>query len=124
MFASCRHSFEGIARKTVLQANVHKHVEKGSDLFTDEWSGYIGLHKDFQHQIINHAECYVRGNVHTNGLENFWALLKRSSKGTHVRSRRAVPICSGISTIKPFDSMSERATAQRGSPRRFPALQI
>jgi transposase-like protein len=70
--------------QATLHANVHQNVEKGAFLITDEWSGYFGLHKDFQHQVINHAECYARGHVHTNGLENFWALLKRSIKGTHV----------------------------------------
>jgi hypothetical protein len=34
--------------------------------------------------VIDHAECYARGHVHTNGLENFWSLLKRSLKGTYV----------------------------------------
>jgi hypothetical protein len=38
----------------------------------------------YTHQVIDHAECYVKGNVHTNGLENFWALFKRCIKGTHV----------------------------------------
>jgi len=42
------------------------------------------LNRDYIHQAINHAECYVKGNVHTNGLENFWSLLKRCIKGTYV----------------------------------------
>ena len=43
-----------------------------------------GLDKDYIHNVINHTECYVRGNVHTNGMENFWSLLKRAIKGTYV----------------------------------------
>lgn len=70
--------------QTVLQANVHEVVEKGANVMTDEWSGYQGLHADFVHQVINHAEKYVDGKVHTNGMENFWSLLKRTIKGTYV----------------------------------------
>ena len=43
-----------------------------------------GLDEDYAHHVINHAICYARGNVHTNGLENFWSLLKRGIKGTYV----------------------------------------
>jgi len=46
--------------------------------------GYIGLRRDYTHEIVNHAETYVRGHVHTNGIENFWSLLKRTLKGTYV----------------------------------------
>ena len=56
----------------------------GSKLFTDELASYTGLDKDYVHQFVNHAEEYVRGNVHTNGIENFWSLLKRGLKGTYV----------------------------------------
>ena len=45
---------------------------------------YDDLEKDYDRQIIDHLECYARGQVHTNGLENFWALLKRALKGTYV----------------------------------------
>src|SRR3954471_9080181 len=46
---------------------------------------YQGLkHQDFIHETIDHAECYVDGQVYTNGLENFWSLLKRGLKGTYV----------------------------------------
>ena len=56
---------------------------KGS-LHTDELLSYQGLSKHFVHNVINHAEQYVDGNVHTNGMENFWSLFKRCIKGTHV----------------------------------------
>jgi hypothetical protein len=45
---------------------------------------YMGLKEDFRHEVIDHAEKYVDGQVHTNGLENFWSLLKRGLKGTYV----------------------------------------
>jgi transposase-like protein len=67
-----------------LHAVIHKNVESGSQVFTDEHRGYAGLDADFVHAVINHAEKYVDGHVHTNGLENFWALFKRCIKGTHV----------------------------------------
>ena len=45
---------------------------------------YDDLERDYDRQIIDHLECYAKGQVHTNGLENFWSLLKRSLKGTYV----------------------------------------
>ena len=45
---------------------------------------YDGLKDDYRHQVVDHAECYVQGQVHTNGLENFWSLLKRGLNGTYV----------------------------------------
>lgn len=70
-------------RKT-LHAEVKANVEKDSNLFTDEWRSYRGLDEDYIHQVINHSIEYVRGNVHTNGIENFWSLLKRTIRGTYV----------------------------------------
>lgn len=72
-----------IKRKTV-QDEVRDNVEPGSDVFTDQLSSYEGLDPEYVHQVINHAECYAKGNVHTNSLENFWSLLKRGIKGTYV----------------------------------------
>ena len=68
----------------VLREHVSRHVEPGADLFTDEWAGYRVLSSDYVHQFVNHAEKYVEGKVHTNGMENFWTLLKRSIGGTYV----------------------------------------
>jgi transposase-like protein len=70
--------------KDTLQPLVEKHVRKGSNVYTDELLSYWGLSEKFAHQVINHAEAYVDGQVHTNGLENFWSLLKRSLRGTYV----------------------------------------
>ena len=60
---------------TVLHGLVQKHIADGSTLMMDEWGGYKGT--NLAHEIINHANEYVRGQVHTQGIENFWALLKR-----------------------------------------------
>jgi hypothetical protein len=67
-----------------LVPNVKKNVEKGSHVFTDELQAYFCLQADYTHEVINHAVSYVEGNVHTNGLENFWSLLKRGLSGTYV----------------------------------------
>jgi transposase-like protein len=67
-----------------LQGVVREYVQGGSYIFSDAWRSYNGLSADYVHQVIDHAEEYVRGNVHTNGIENFWSLLKRGLKGTYV----------------------------------------
>lgn len=60
-------------------------VEPGSNVYTDEHGAYFHLGEDgFQHAFVRHAEYYVDGAVHTNGIENFWSLLKRGIKGTYV----------------------------------------
>jgi transposase-like protein len=69
--------------KHALQSEVKKHVEAGS-LYTDALLSYEGLANDYAHQVIDHAVAYLDGQVHTNGLENFWSLLKRSISGTYV----------------------------------------
>lgn len=71
-------------KKKALQAEVRKHVEAGSALYTDALLSYEGLAGDYAHQVVDHAVEYVDGQCHTNGLENFWSLLKRSIGGTYV----------------------------------------
>ncbi len=68
-------------RKSDLTPVVRKHVRRGSEVMTDELLSYDGLDA---HKVINHAEKYVDGNVHTNRMENFWSLLKRTIGGTYV----------------------------------------
>ncbi len=67
-----------------LRPHIDRHVEQGSNVHTDSYVGYKHLDDEYIHNVINHAVEYVRGNVHTNGIENFWSLLKRSLKGTYV----------------------------------------
>ncbi len=71
-------------RKPALQSLVRENVEAGASVYSDALKSYDGLGEDFTHQAIDHAEAYVNGQVHTNGLENFWSLLKRSINGTYV----------------------------------------
>ena len=70
-------------RKGDLQAIVRENVEPKSALYTDALKSYDGL-DEYTHKVVDHAEAYVDGAVHTNRLENFWSLLKRSIKGTYV----------------------------------------
>jgi hypothetical protein len=71
-------------RKPQLQALVRDNVEPNSALYSDALKSYDGLSEDFAHQVIDHAVEYVRENVHTNGCENFWSLLKRGINGTYI----------------------------------------
>jgi transposase-like protein len=71
-------------RKPQLQALVRENVEPKSALFSDALKSYDGLSEDFAHQVVDHAVEYVNGNIHTNGCENFWSLLKRGIRGTYV----------------------------------------
>lgn len=70
-------------RKETIQAAVREDVAQGSLLFTDALGSYEGMN-EYIHLVVDHAVKYVEGNIHTNGLENFWSLLKRCLKGTYV----------------------------------------
>ena len=70
-------------KKKALQSEVRQHVKAGSAIYTDALKSYEGL-DEFQHQVVDHAVRYVDGKIHTNGLENFWSLLKRGLNGTYV----------------------------------------
>ena len=75
----------GNRRKHGLQTQIRTHVAAHSATYTDALLSYQGLnHRDFIHKTVDHAESYVDGQVHTNGLENFWSLLKRGLKGTYI----------------------------------------
>jgi transposase-like protein len=71
-------------KKRTLQAEVKKHIQAGAALYSDDLKSYEGLAGEYAHQVINHAVAYVDGKVHTNGLENFWSLLKRGLNGTYI----------------------------------------
>jgi transposase-like protein len=73
-------------RRDTLQAEILKNVGFNAHVFTDQHIGYEGLDKlkNFTHRTVNHMNEYVNGRVHTNSLENFWSLLKRSLTGTYV----------------------------------------
>jgi hypothetical protein len=67
-----------------LIGDIRRKVAPGADVYTDESRAYQGLAPIHRHESIDHSREYVVGNVHTNGMENFWSLLKRSLGGTYV----------------------------------------
>ena len=71
-------------KKAAMQALVREGVDTGSTVNTDMLKSYIGLDSEYIHKVIDHAKEYAVGNVHTNGLENYWSLLKRMLRGTYV----------------------------------------
>jgi transposase-like protein len=72
-------------KRETLQNEILKQIDKGSTVYTDSASSYYSLpEKQFIHETVSHVQEYVRGQVHTQGIENFWSLLKRGLKGTYV----------------------------------------
>lgn len=71
-------------KRRSLHGEVTKHVEAGSMVYSDALRSYRRLEDDYVHNVINHAERYVDGQIHTNGIENFWSLLKRTLGGTYI----------------------------------------
>jgi len=71
-------------RRHYVLPEVINNVEFGSTVNTDQLKSYRDLLVNYEHKVIDHTEAYVKGNVHTNGMENFWSLFKRTLKGTYV----------------------------------------
>jgi len=74
------------ARAEHMQKAVRENVAEGSHLYSDGHMAYRPLEVEYEHRYVDHLlEQYVRGQVHVNGIENFWSLLKRSVKGTYIK---------------------------------------
>ena len=71
-------------KRKAVEANLRDNVEAGANLYTDALQSYAFINDEYMHEVIDHALEYVRGKVHTNGLETFWSLIKRAIKGTYV----------------------------------------
>lgn len=72
-------------KRETLQSEILNQIERGSTVYTDGYPAYDHLTaQDYIHATVNHVEEYVRGQIHTQGIENFWSLLKRSLNGTYV----------------------------------------
>ena len=71
-------------KRETLQGEILANIQQGSAVYTDSASAYQGLKGKYVHETVNHAIQYVNGQVHTNSLENFWALTKRTLAGTYV----------------------------------------
>ena len=82
--STVRASVVASRRRSTLSPAVRRNVASGAVVYTDALPSYADLKADYTHGVIDHAEKYVDGKIHTNGIENFWALLKRAIKGTYI----------------------------------------
>ena len=71
-------------RQHRLHREIMENIEEGSTVYTDDLHSYKSMPLEYEHQFVNHASEYARGNVHTNGLESYWSLLKRALSGTYI----------------------------------------
>ena len=71
-------------KRETLQKEILANIHHGSQVYTDQAVAYDKLKQNYIHETVNHADAYVRGQVHTNCLENFWSLMKRNLAGTYV----------------------------------------
>ncbi|MCX6952935.1 MAG: IS1595 family transposase [Verrucomicrobia bacterium] len=71
-------------KRAELRPNILFNVKVGATVYTDAHRSYNGLAEDYVHGVVDHAVSYVNGQIHTNSLENFWSLLKRTLGGTYV----------------------------------------
>ena len=103
-----------------LEGFVLGNVEVGAMVYTDEHGGYNGLSRSYGHSSVKHSVGeYVKGMAHTNGIEGFWAMLKRGYKGTyHPMSRkhlaRYVTESAGRHNVRNFDTIAQMATLAKG----------
>lgn len=74
-------------RMLTLHMRLRDNVEPGATLYTDAWRAYASEHRRYIHRVIDHSVEYVRGEIHTNGIECFWSVLKRTIKGTYIAPR-------------------------------------
>lgn len=79
-------------KSRTIHLEIRENIAPGSEIHTDALRSYRGLDPEYIHNVVDHAERYVDGHVHTNGLENFWSLLKRGIKGTYVSVDSVSPL--------------------------------
>ena len=92
-------------RKHLLKL-IRENIPAGSEIHTDTHPSYAILHREYEHKVVDHAEAYVQDGVHTNGLENFWCLLKRTLKGTYVH-------CAPFHLYRYLDEQTYRFNARK-----------
>ena len=103
-----------------LEGFIQDLVQPGSTVYTDDHGGYNRLWLDFEHRSVRHSvREYVSGQAHTNGIESFWAMLKRGYYGTyHCMSpkhlQRYVNEFSGRHNIRPLDTIDQMASVAKG----------
>jgi transposase-like protein len=93
-------------KRSVILPHVYANIPKGAEVHTDALPSYASLASDYQHKVVDHAECYAKDGVHTNGLENFWSLLKRTIKGTYVH-------CAPFHLYRYLDEQTYRFNARK-----------
>lgn len=72
------------AKRVDLLPHVDANVERGAAVYTDALHSYTALRHDYEHKVVDHAVAYVDGQVHTNGMESYWSMLKRTLGGTYI----------------------------------------
>lgn len=103
-----------------LKGFVHESVEPGATVLTDEHAGYRGLDASYDHQSVKHSVGeYVNGMAHTNGIEGFWAMLKRGYKGTYHKMSvkhlsRYVVEFAGRHNVRDLDTLAQMAMLAKG----------
>jgi transposase-like protein len=71
-------------KRETLQTEILNNIQAGARIYSDEAVAYNRLKENYIHETVDHVQSYVRGQVHTNCLENFWSLTKRTLRGTYV----------------------------------------
>ena len=108
------------ASAPVLQGFVREHAREGAVIYTDEATAYAGLGRDYSHAAVNHGVGeYVRRQAHTNGIESFWATLKRAHKGTFHKISpkhmdRYVSEFAGKHNVRDADTLTQMAGVTTG----------
>ena len=103
-----------------LEGFIRDRVARGSTIYTDDHGGYNGLWVDFNHASVRHSvKEYVQGKAHTNGIESFWAMLKRGYYGTYHRMspkhlQRYVNEFAGRHNMRPLDTIDQMSAMMRG----------
>ena len=106
--------------RLTLHGFIHDHVADGSTVYTDGADAYKGLGRDLDHAAVRHSVGeYVRGEVHTNGMESFWAMLKRGYYGTYHKMsfkhlRRYVAEFAARHNVRDFDTIDQMAALAKG----------
>ena len=99
-----------------LQGFVGERTADGAKVYTDDAAGYRGMEFEYDHETVNHSVGeYVRGQAHTNGIESFWAMLKRGCQGTfhHISAKhlhRYVAEFAGRHNVRESDTVDQMAS--------------
>ena len=105
--------------KPTLQGFIHDNVKAGATVYTDEARAYQGM-ADFIHEAVNHSAAeYVRDMAHTNGIESFWAVLKRAHKGVYHKFsvkhlQRYVTDFAGRHNVRKMDTLPQMEFIVKG----------